>query len=77
MRNYQDLRVDESTMTKSGIRTIALDPSALKTTSADESVENRTRSESGGDVIDGIRNALVLSAAFWALVYFAGFLILS
>lgn len=68
MRNTGTYRNDPSRTANSKVLEIALDTSLL-----DEStvIGNKSRNATGGgDAIAGLRNGLLLSAAFWAFAYF-------
>ena len=68
MRHVKTFRIDQSRAANNEGREIVLDTSPLE--------EAMTTAEKPGsatdvrDAISGLRNGLMLSAAFWALLYF-------
>jgi hypothetical protein len=68
VRQVEKFRIDQSRTASREGREVVLDASLLDDSTNAGPMPRST--VDGGDVIAGLRNGLLLSAAFWVLVYF-------
>ena len=70
MRNLKNFRIDQSGSARGDTQEIALDAATLDRAAATGNDARAETAAEGGDVIAGLRNGFLLSAAFWVLAYF-------